>query len=256
MVRDLLCYRGYFDDSTGVMSVWENIRFREGNDFRAGALLVVDKPLRWTSFDVVNKIRICLRKEYGKMKVGHAGTLDPLASGVVVVCVGKETKNIEEYMGQEKEYVAEVTFGHTTPSFDLETSFDEEFSYEHVDRACLEEAVRKFEGEIEQFPPTYSAVRVDGVRAYEKARNGDDIEMKSRKVWVREIEILKVELPVVELRIVCSKGTYIRSLAHDLGKACGSGSHLSALRRTRVGDFRVEDAFKMEEIIGILQEKL
>lgn len=217
---------------------------------------MVDKPLHWTSFDVVNKVRICLRKGYGKIKVGHAGTLDPLASGVVIVCVGKETKKIEEYMGQEKEYVAEITFGHTTPSYDLETSFDKEFPYEQVDRACLERAVQQFIGEIEQFPPSYSAVRVDGVRAYEMARRGDEVEMKSRKVMVREIEILKAEFPIVELRIVCSKGTYIRSLAHDLGKVCGSGSHLSALRRTRVGDFRVEDGFKMDEIIGVLQENL
>ena len=159
-------------------------------------------------------------------------------------------------MGQEKEYVAEITFGHTTPSYDLETSFDGEFSYEQVDRACLERAVQQFVGVIEQFPASFSAVLVDGVRAYEMARRGDEVEMKSRKVVVREIEILKVELPIVELRIVCSKGTYIRSLAHDLGKACGSGSHLSALRRTRVGDFRVEDGFKMDEIIGVLQENL
>lgn len=204
------------------MSKWGNIFFREGEDFRAGAVFVVDKPLRWTSFDVVNKVRICLRKGYGKIKVGHAGTLDPLASGVVIICVGKETKKIEEYMGQEKEYVAEITFGHTTPSYDLETSFDGEFSYEQVDRACLERAVQQFIGEIEQFPPSYSAVRVDGVRAYEMARRGDEVEMKSRKVMVREIEILKVELPIVELRIVCSKGTYIRSLAHDLGKPAGA----------------------------------
>ena len=256
MVRSLLRYRGYIDDCFRIMSKWGNIFFREGEDFRAGAVFVVDKPLHWTSFDVVNKVRICLRKGYGKIKVGHAGTLDPLASGVVIICVGKETKKIEEYMGQEKEYVAEITFGHTTPSYDLETSFDGEFSYEQVDRACLERAVQQFIGEIEQFPPSYSAVRVDGVRAYEMARRGDEVEMKSRKVMVREIEILKVELPIVELRIVCSKGTYIRSLAHDLGKACGSGSHLSALRRTRVGDFRVEDGFKMDEIIGVLQENL
>ena len=238
------------------MSKWGNIFFREGEDVRAGAVFVVDKPLHWTSFDVVNKVRICLSKGYGKIKVGHAGTLDPLASGVVIVCVGKETKKIEEYMGQEKEYVAEITFGHTTPSYDLETSFDKEFPYEQVDRACLERAVQQFIGEIEQFPPSYSAVRVDGVRAYEMARRGDEVEMKSRKVMVREIEILKAEFPIVELRIVCSKGTYIRSLAHDLGKVCGSGSHLSALRRTRVGDFRVEDGFKMDEIIGVLQENL
>ena len=141
MVCSLLRYCGNIDDCFGIMSKWGNIFFREGEDFRAGAVFVVDKPLHWTSFDVVNKVRICLRKGYGKIKVGHAGTLDPLASGVVIICVGKETKKIEEYMGQEKEYVAEITFGHTTPSYDLETSFDGEFSYEQVDRACLERAV-------------------------------------------------------------------------------------------------------------------
>ena len=203
------------------MSKWGNIFFREGEDFRAGAVFVVDKPLRWTSFDVVNKVRICLRKGYGKIKVGHAGTLDPLASGVVIICVGKETKKIEEYMGQEKEYVAEITFGHTTPSYDLETSFDGEFSYEQVDRACLERAVQQFIGEIEQFPPSYSAVRVDGVRAYEMARRGDEVEMKSRKVMVREIEILKVELPI------CKKGIW--------GKAGPTASSLrSAVARGRI----------------------
>lgn len=236
------------------MGDWDNIRFREGDDFQAGAVLVVDKPLRWTSFDVVNKIRYCLKTKYGKIKVGHAGTLDPLATGVVIVCAGKETKKIDEYMGEEKEYVAEITFGHTTPSYDLETSFNEEFSYNHVDRTLLDRVICQFTGEIEQFPPTYSAIKINGVRAYEKARKGDEIEMKSRRVVIREIEIVKAELPIVELRIVCSKGTYIRSLAYDLGKACGSGSHLSALRRTRVGSFNVEDAFQMEEIVGMLQE--
>lgn len=234
----------------------ERIRFRENGNFQAGAVIVVDKPLRWTSFDVVNKIRSSLRKRYGKIKVGHAGTLDPLATGVVVVCVGKETKEIEKYMGKEKEYVAEITFGHTTPSYDLETSFDGEFTYNHLNQNFLEEVLKRFEGEIDQLPPAFSAVRVDGVRAYEKARNGEEVEMKGRRVVIRKIEILKIELPVVELRIVCSKGTYIRSLAHDFGKACRSGSHLSALRRTRIGAFRVDEAWEMDKLIGWLQEEL
>lgn len=234
----------------------ERIRFRENGNFQAGAVIVVDKPLKWTSFDVVNKIRSSLRKRCGKIKVGHAGTLDPLATGVVVVCVGKETKEIEKYMGNEKEYVAEITFGHTTPSYDLETSFDGEFTYNHLNQNFLEEVLKRFEGEIDQLPPAFSAVRVDGVRAYEKARNGEEVEMKGRRVVIRKIEILKIELPVVELRIVCSKGTYIRSLAHDFGKACRSGSHLSALRRTRIGAFRVDEAWEMDKLIGWLQEEL
>lgn len=256
MVRHLLCYCGNIDNCVGMTEVWSKIRFREEGDFQAGAVIVIDKPLRWTSFDVVNKVRICLKRKFGKIKVGHAGTLDPLASGVVIVCVGKETKEIERYMGEEKEYVAEITFGHTTPSYDLETSFNGTFTYEHVNRMLMEEVITRFVGEIEQYPPIFSAVRVDGVRAYEKARKGDEVEMKSRRVTIREIEIVKMELPVVELRIVCSKGTYIRSLAHDLGQACGSGSYLSALRRSRVGGFKVEDACRMNEVVETLQEML
>lgn len=233
----------------------DRICFREEGNFQAGTVFVVDKPLKWTSFDVVNKIRGALKKNYGKMKVGHAGTLDPLATGVVVVCVGKETKEIERYMGEEKEYIAELTFGHTTPSYDMETDFDGDYSYEHVTENRLKEVLAQFEGEIDQFPPVYSAVRVDGVRAYEKARRGDDVRMKSRRVQIRHIEILSMDMPVVLLKVVCGKGTYIRSLVHDIGKACGSGAYLSALRRTRVGDFNIANGFKIEEIVGLLQSE-
>ncbi|MDR0545264.1 MAG: tRNA pseudouridine(55) synthase TruB [Odoribacteraceae bacterium] len=229
------------------------IRFRSGADFREGAVFAVDKPGGWTSFDVVNKVRISLRPACGKIKVGHAGTLDPLATGVMVICTGKETREIERYMGQEKEYVARVTFGHTTPSYDLESAFDGEYDYSRVDRALLERVARRFVGEIEQFPPAFSAVRVNGVRAYEMARAGDQVEMKSRRVEVKELEIVEEQMPEVVLRVRCGKGTYIRSLAHDIGRECDSGSHLSALRRTRVGEFRVEEAFRVEEIVRLLE---
>ncbi|MDR2131369.1 MAG: tRNA pseudouridine(55) synthase TruB [Odoribacteraceae bacterium] len=230
------------------------IRFREGDDFREGAVLAVDKPLGWTSFDVVNKIRISLRGKYGKIKVGHAGTLDPLATGVVVICIGKETKEIERYMGQEKEYLARVTFGHTTPSYDLESAFDGEYDYSHINRELLEAVAGRFVGEIEQYPPIFSAVRINGTRAYEMARAGNEVKMTSRRVQIHAVEITEVQVPEVTFRVTCGKGTYIRSLAHDIGRACGSGAYLSALRRTSVGTFRVEHAFCMEELVRLLDE--
>ncbi|MDR1415080.1 MAG: tRNA pseudouridine(55) synthase TruB [Odoribacteraceae bacterium] len=235
------------------MAGWEDIRFRVPGDFHEGATLVVDKPERWTSFDVVNKIRFSLRGRCGKIKVGHAGTLDPLATGVMVLCTGKETKEIERYMGQEKEYVARVTFGHTTPSHDLESAFDGTYDYSGVDRALLERVTRSFVGEIEQFPPAFSAVRVDGIRAYAMARRGEEVQMKSRRVWIKELEVVSMEMPEITLRVTCGKGTYIRSLVHDIGRACNSGSYLSSLRRTRVGEFRVEEAFRMDELVRLLE---
>lgn len=231
------------------------ILFKEEGIFEEGALVLVDKPLKWTSFDVVNKIRWCLRRKYGKLKVGHAGTLDPLATGLVIVCIGKWTKQIESYMGQQKEYLAQICLGATTPSFDLETEIDTRYPWEHITRDSFEKILLQFTGEIQQIPPVYSAVRVDGVRAYEKARKGKGPEMLPRKVYIKEIEMVKFELPYVELRIVCGKGTYIRSLAHDIGKACGSGAYLSGLRRMKIGEFRVERANKMDDLIAFLQEK-
>lgn len=231
------------------------IVFKERDNYQEGALVLVDKPLHWTSFDVVNKIRWCLRPKCGKLKVGHAGTLDPLATGLVIVCMGRWTKEIEKYMGQQKEYVAQLTFGATTPSFDLETQVEGNFPYQHLTKDMLQSVTRQFIGEIDQIPPVFSAVRVDGVRAYEKARKGKGPEMQARKVYVKEIEILRFDLPVVELKIVCGKGTYIRSLANDLGKACGSGAFLSALRRTAIGDFRVEESNNMTDLVAYLQEK-
>lgn len=230
------------------------ILFKEEDCFQEGALILVDKPLKWTSFDVVNKIRWCLRKKYGKLKVGHAGTLDPLATGLVIVCVGKWTKEIEKYMGQQKEYIATLQLGATTPSFDLETGIDAEYPWQHIDRVLFEKALIPFLGEISQIPPAYSAVRVDGVRAYEKARKGKGPEMPARNVYIKEIEILQFDPPRVELRIVCGKGTYIRSLAHDIGAACGSGAYLAALRRTAIGEFRVEKANNMDGLIAFLQK--
>jgi len=174
---------------------------------------------------------------------------------MVIVCTGRWTKEIESYMGQQKEYVAQLTFGGTTPSYDLETAVEGDYPYQHITREYLASVIEQFVGEVDQVPPVFSAVRVDGVRAYEKARKGKGPEMQSRKVYIKEIEIVRFELPVVELRIVCGKGTYIRSLANDLGKACRSGAYLSALRRTAIGDFRVENANNMEDLVAYLQEK-
>lgn len=229
------------------------IVYKEEGNFHEGALMLVDKPLRWTSFDVVNKIRWCLKGKCGKIKVGHAGTLDPLATGLVIVCTGKWTKQIEMYMAQEKEYVATVHFGAITPSYDLETLPEGEFPYIHIDRSYIEEVLKQFTGTIQQVPPVYSAIRVNGDRAYKKARKGGELEMPVREVEVSELEILDFSLPEVRLRVSCSKGTYIRSLAHDIGKACGSGAYLAGLRRTRSGVFQVDEANKMEDLVAFLQ---
>lgn len=232
------------------------IVYKEEGNFHEGALILVDKPLKWTSFDVVNKIRWCLRPTCGKIKVGHAGTLDPLATGLVIVCVGKWTKEIEKYMAQEKEYVASIRFGATTPSFDLETEPQGDFPYQHIDREKLDEVLKQFTGNIQQVPPIYSAIRVDGVRAYEKARKGNEIDMPSREVIIRNLEVLDFNIPDLKLRIDCGKGTYIRSLANDIGAACGSAAYLSGLCRTGIGEFRVEKANKMDELVVFLQTKL
>lgn len=232
------------------------ILYKEEGNFHEGALILVDKPLKWTSFDVVNKIRWCLKASCGKIKVGHAGTLDPLATGLVIVCTGKWTKQIESYMAQEKEYIASVHLGAVTPSFDLETEPEGDFPYQHIDRPYLQNILGQFTGEITQIPPAYSAIRVNGDRAYKTARKGNEIEMPSREVVVKELEILEFTPPDFRLRIVCSKGTYIRSLANDIGKACGSGAYLSGLRRMGSGEFRIEEANKMEDLVAFLQTKL
>tara|TARA_Y100001933_G_scaffold263235_1_gene323874 strand:+ start:2959 stop:3663 length:705 start_codon:yes stop_codon:yes gene_type:complete len=213
-------------------------------DFLNGQILLIDKPLEWTSFQAVNALKWAIRKKFGlkKIKIGHAGTLDPLATGLLIICTGKFTKKIPELQGQVKEYTGTFTLGATTPSFDLETEVDKTFPIEHITDASIKAATKKFLGEIEQIPPIFSALKKDGKRLYELAREGKEVEIKSRKIEILEFEITRIALPEVDFRVVCSKGTYIRSLAHDFGKALDSGAHLSELRRTKIGDFNVDNA--------------
>ena len=212
-------------------------------DFKEGEILCFDKPLGWTSFKVVGHARYHLCRYLGvkKLKVGHAGTLDPLATGVVMVCTGKATRRIEELQAHSKEYVATLRLGATTPSYDLEHEIDAVYPTEHIDRPMVEEVLQRFVGEIEQVPPAFSACMVNGTRAYDLARKGQEVELKPKKLVIDEIELLDCSLPDITIRVVCSKGTYIRALARDIGQALQSGAHLTALRRTRVGDVRVED---------------
>ncbi|UII20971.1 tRNA pseudouridine(55) synthase TruB [Fulvivirga ligni] len=208
-----------------------------------GSVILIDKPLEWTSFDVVKKLRYALKVK----KIGHAGTLDPLATGLLILCTGKMTKQIEKYQGQEKEYTGKFYLGKTTPSYDLETEVDSETSIDHLTSDQIHRATEAFTGIIEQTPPIYSAIKVDGKRAYEGARKGEEVKLKSRNVEVKSFEITAIDLPEVHFKIICSKGTYIRSLAHDFGQSLGVGAYLSELRRTRIGDFKVEDAQTIEE---------
>ena len=213
-------------------------------DFLNGEILLIDKPLEWSSFQAVNALKWAIRKKFNlkKIKIGHAGTLDPLATGLLVICTGKFTKKIPELQGQVKEYTGTFTVGATTPSYDLETEVDQTFPIDHITEAAIKEAANQFLGEIDQVPPVFSALKKDGKRLYKLAREGKEVDIKSRKVEILEFEITRVTLPEVDFRVVCSKGTYIRSLAHDFGKALGSGAHLSALRRTKIGDFNVDNA--------------
>ena len=212
-------------------------------DFIAGEVLYFNKPLTWTSFDLVNKFRYKLSRKLKvkKIKVGHAGTLDPLATGVMIVCTGRATKRIDEFQYQTKEYVATLKLGETTPSFDLEKEIDAVYPTEHITRERVEEVLNSFVGTIQQIPPVFSACKVDGKRAYELARKGEEVELKSKTLVIDEMELLECNLPVIKIRVVCSKGTYIRALARDIGEALNSGAHLTALERTRVGDVRLED---------------
>lgn len=214
-------------------------------DYQNGQILLIDKPLNWTSFQAVNKIKYALINKVGlpkKFKIGHAGTLDPLASGLLLICTGKFTKTISELQGQAKEYTGTFYIGATTPSYDLETETDETFPISHIDESLIHETVKQFLGEIDQKPPIYSAIKKDGVRLYEHARAGEVIEIESRKTTIHEFEITRIALPEIDFRVVCSKGTYIRSLAFDFGKALNSGAHLTALRRTKIGDYHIESA--------------
>jgi len=220
-------------------------------DFKNGQVILIDKPLHWTSFQVVNKLRWSIRKKFNikKIKVGHAGTLDPLATGLLIICTGKFTKTIDQLQAETKEYTGSFTLGATTPSYDLETKVDNTFLTNHITEEKLNKITNLFIGEIEQTPPLYSAIKKDGIRLYELARKGETTNIKSRKITVFEFEITKIEMPLVNFKIVCSKGTYIRSLARDFGNALDSGAYLSSLRRTKSGDFKVEKALSPLEYI-------
>lgn len=217
-------------------------------DYLNGQILLVDKPLHWSSFQTVNKLKYLLINKVGlpkKFKIGHAGTLDPLASGLLLICTGKFTKRITELQGQVKEYTGTFYIGATTPSYDLETEVDATFDISHIDEALIHETTKQFLGEIDQKPPLFSAIKKEGVRLYEHARAGETVEIASRKTTIHEFEITRISLPEIDFRVVCSKGTYIRSLAYDFGKAMNSGSHLTALRRTKIGDYSVENAIEI-----------
>jgi tRNA pseudouridine55 synthase len=218
------------------------------NKYLTGQVLLIDKPLEWSSFQVVNKLRWLIRKEYKikKIKVGHAGTLDPLASGLLIICTGKETKNISAYQAQEKEYTGTITLGGTTPSYDLETEIDQTFPVDHLTEELIKETTTQFTGEIQQKPPIFSAIKKDGKRLYELARAGETTEIESRPVTIHEFEITRIALPELDFKISCSKGTYIRSIAHDFGAALNNGGHLSALRRTAIGNYRVDNAMSIK----------
>ncbi len=228
---------------------------KTAEDFQNGQIVLIDKPLHWTSFQVVNKLRWEIRSAFKikKIKVGHAGTLDPLATGLLVICTGKMTKQIDTFQGQIKEYTGTLVLGSSTPSFDLETEIDQTYPTEHITKELIHSATSQFVGDIQQVPPVFSALKKDGKRLYEFARAGEDVEIPSRSVHISEFEITSIEGLNINFRIVCSKGTYIRSLANDFGKALKSGAHLSVLRRTKIGDFDVAASLSPEEFIASLQ---
>jgi len=223
--------------------------------FKEGSTLCFDKPLHWTSFDLVNKVRWLIRKTYNikKIKVGHAGTLDPLATGLVIICTGKSTKTIPGLMGQKKTYTGEITLGSTTPSYDLETEIDHTYPTHHITKDAILKATKAFTGTILQKPPLFSALKKDGVRLYEYARKGEKVDVPSREVCIEKFDITHFELPKLNFEVVCSKGTYIRSLAHDFGQALNSGAHLSALKRTAIGNYEIEDALSIEAFETLLK---
>lgn len=236
------------------------VQFRAGetqlSDFVSGCMILIDKPYGWTSFDVVGKLRWLLCRKLGikKLKVGHGGTLDPLATGVMVICTGKATKTIDKWVCSDKAYEAEMMFGKTTPSFDLEKYFDGEYPTEHLSGEYIESVLEKFRGKIMQVPPLFSAKQIAGQRAYELARKGADVELEAREVCISELSMLDWQPNLLKLRIKCSKGTYIRSMARDIGEACGSGAYLHNLRRIAVGRFRIEDCISPKEFEDYLRE--
>ena len=223
-------------------------------DFDSGEILYFDKPLEWTSFQVVSKVRYAICHSLGRkskaLKVGHAGTLDAMATGVLVLCTGKATKKIESFQYQTKEYIADLFLGATTPSFDTEHPVDKTYPTEHITRELVEETLKSFIGTIEQEPPAYSAVKVNGRRAYAMARNGEEVTLKKKTLVIDSIEILDFSMPLLRIKVVCSKGTYIRALARDIGVALNSGAYLTALRRTRIGDVKVEDCWQVEDFLS------
>lgn len=227
-------------------------------DFVAGEIIPVYKPYTWTSFQIVNKVRYHLSKKYGikRFKVGHAGTLDPLATGVLLLCTGKATKRIEELQKHTKEYEAEITLGATTPSYDMEHPVDATFPYEHITREMVEDTLKQFIGDIAQRPPLFSACKVDGKRAYDLARKGSDMQLEPKQIRIDNIELLEYELPKIRIRVTCGKGTYIRSLARDIGEALESGAYLSELTRTRVGEFKLTDCIEIEAIEEWLEKQI
>ncbi|MCQ2959701.1 MAG: tRNA pseudouridine(55) synthase TruB [Bacteroidales bacterium] len=225
-------------------------------DFLEGEVLYFDKPQQWTSFDLVNKTRYMLRRALGvkKIKVGHAGTLDPLATGVMIICTGKATKKIDSFLHQDKEYIAEIKLGATTPSFDKETEEDAVFGTEHISKELVEKTLLQFNGEIKQIPPVYSAIRIQGKHAYEFARKSQDVVMEPRTVRIDKIELLEYNMPYITIKVACSKGTYIRSLARDLGEALQSGGYLTSLQRTKIGDVSINKCITLEQFENILEQ--
>lgn len=225
-------------------------------DFLAGKLLLVDKPLGWTSFDVVNKLRYTIKRklEIKKIKVGHAGTLDPLASGLLIICTGKMTKKIEEFMAQEKEYTGSILLDHSRPSIDFETEPDAYYNYDHLTEECIEQCRKSFIGEQLQQAPAFSAKRIDGKKSYELARKGEEVKLREHLVSIHELELESVKLPQIDFRMKCSKGTYVRSFARDFGKNMKCGGVLSSLRRTAIGNYKVDDAFGLEELLLTIEE--
>ena len=223
---------------------------KTAEDYLDGQIILIDKPLKWSSFQAVNKLKYALKRHLDlpkKFKIGHAGTLDPLATGLLIICTGKFTKRITEIQAQEKEYTGTFMLGATTPSFDLETEINQSFPFEHIDEVLIQNTLPDFLGEIDQKPPVFSAIKKDGVRMYEHARTGTEVEMESRKTTIYEFEITRIKIPEIDFRVVCSKGTYIRSLANDFGAALNSGAHLIALRRTKIGEFDVANGLSPEE---------
>jgi tRNA pseudouridine55 synthase len=221
-------------------------------NFAEGEMLLINKPYTWTSFDVVGKIRNSFKPL--KLKVGHAGTLDPLATGLLIICTGKFTKKIDEFQAQEKEYTGTMILGAGTPSYDMETEVDETFDISHISEDMIKANTLQFLGDIDQYPPAHSAIKVDGERLYHKARRGENVELKTRRVSISEFEITRIQLPEIDFRVVCSKGTYIRSLVHDFGRAMGNVAYLSALRRTKSGEYHVNNAFEVMELVNHIRQ--